>query len=185
MTWTAERARVAALSRSRTPDDPDFLAAKRDLRAARAEDYIRQLVDSAPPLTPEQRDRLAVLLRPHVGDAARAPDSEGGRLPPRPPRTPPPPSSSFPASLRRTSVVPGETRCLGRAGTGSGRCAATSMTPVFVVTTTRRPASAGCWIASSSRTRIVGLPTPRFVGCGGSFGRRRDRLPEAQVRRRR
>lgn len=29
----------------------------------RAEDYIRQLVDSAPPLTDEQRDRLALLLR--------------------------------------------------------------------------------------------------------------------------
>ncbi len=30
----------------------------------RAEDYIRRLVDNAPPLTDEQRDRLAVLLRP-------------------------------------------------------------------------------------------------------------------------
>ncbi len=30
----------------------------------RAEDYIRRLVDTAPPLTDEQRDRLAILLRP-------------------------------------------------------------------------------------------------------------------------
>jgi hypothetical protein len=29
-----------------------------------ADDYIKKLVDSAPPLTPEQRNRLAVLLRP-------------------------------------------------------------------------------------------------------------------------
>lgn len=29
-------------------------------------DYIKKLVDSAPPLTPEQRDRLAVLLRPDM-----------------------------------------------------------------------------------------------------------------------
>jgi len=61
--WTTERARVAALSRSRTPDDPEYLAAKRDLRAARAEDYIRKLVDGAPPLSDAQRTALAVLLR--------------------------------------------------------------------------------------------------------------------------
>ncbi len=30
----------------------------------KAEDYIKRLVDTAPPLTDEQRDRLAVLLRP-------------------------------------------------------------------------------------------------------------------------
>jgi hypothetical protein len=31
--------------------------------AADAEDYIRKLVDQAPPLTARQRDRLAVLFR--------------------------------------------------------------------------------------------------------------------------
>lgn len=30
------------------------------------DDYIQTLVDSAPPLTNEQRDRLAVLLRPDM-----------------------------------------------------------------------------------------------------------------------
>ena len=63
MSWTTERARVASLSRSRTADDPALVAARRDLRAARAEDYIKALVDSAPPLTDEQRERLALLLR--------------------------------------------------------------------------------------------------------------------------
>jgi hypothetical protein len=32
-------------------------------KEATAAEYIRRLVDEAPPLTPEQRDRLAVLLR--------------------------------------------------------------------------------------------------------------------------
>ncbi len=64
MSWTHERARVAALSRSRTPDDPDLANARRDLRVTRAEDYIRELVDAAPPLTDEQRLRLSALLHP-------------------------------------------------------------------------------------------------------------------------
>lgn len=63
MSWTQQRARVAGLSRDRAPDDPDLLAAKRDLRATRLEDHIRQVVDAAPPLTEEQRERLAALFR--------------------------------------------------------------------------------------------------------------------------
>lgn len=34
-----------------------------ELRAERLADYIREIVDAAPPLTVEQRDRLALLLR--------------------------------------------------------------------------------------------------------------------------
>ena len=67
MSWTQERARVASLTRSRTPDDPDLIAARRNLRAARLEDYIRRTVEAAPPLTAEQRDRLAILLRGEAG----------------------------------------------------------------------------------------------------------------------
>lgn len=63
MSWTAERARVASLTRSRKDDDPDLVAARINLKAARAEDYIRRVVAEAPPLTPEQRDRIASLLR--------------------------------------------------------------------------------------------------------------------------
>jgi hypothetical protein len=70
MSWTSERARVASLTRSRAPDDPDLLAARRNLRAARAEDYVRKLVAAAPPLSIEQRDRLAVLLRGDTGTSA-------------------------------------------------------------------------------------------------------------------
>jgi hypothetical protein len=49
----SERARNAALARTST------------------DAHIRALVDSWPPLTPEQRARLAALLQPgHTGDAA-------------------------------------------------------------------------------------------------------------------
>lgn len=34
-----------------------------EIRAAALDAHIRRVVDAAPPLTPEQRDRLAVLLR--------------------------------------------------------------------------------------------------------------------------
>ena len=68
MSWTAERARVASLSRSRTPDDPDLLTARENLKAERLKVYIARVVDAAPDLTPAQRDRLALLLR--GGDAA-------------------------------------------------------------------------------------------------------------------
>lgn len=63
MSWTQERARVASLSRSRTADDPDLVQARERLRVARFEEHVRKLVDSAPPLTDAQRDKLALLLR--------------------------------------------------------------------------------------------------------------------------
>lgn len=62
--WAHERARVAALSRSRNEDDPELVDARRNLKAERLADCIRETVDAAPPLTVEQRDRLAALLRP-------------------------------------------------------------------------------------------------------------------------
>lgn len=61
--WTTHRARVAGLSH-REPDDPELLDARRDLRAARAEDYITKVLAEAPPLTDQQRTRLCELLRP-------------------------------------------------------------------------------------------------------------------------
>lgn len=63
MSFNTERARVAALSRDRDPDDPDLLNARRNMRAEKLADHIARTVDAWPPLTPEQRDRLAVLLR--------------------------------------------------------------------------------------------------------------------------
>jgi phage terminase Nu1 subunit (DNA packaging protein) len=64
------RARLAsaAAAAKRRPLDADADAAvrlaRRDYAAQALAEHIRNVVDSAPPLTPEQRDRLAVLLRP-------------------------------------------------------------------------------------------------------------------------
>jgi len=63
MSWTAERARVASLSRFRTPDDPDLAKARLDLRAECLAEHVAKVVAEAPPLTPAQRDRIAILLR--------------------------------------------------------------------------------------------------------------------------
>lgn len=69
MSWTAERARVASLTRSRTPDDPELVAARAALAAARAElaiddleAHIERIVSAAPPISPERRARLTAIL---------------------------------------------------------------------------------------------------------------------------
>jgi len=68
MSWTVHRARVAGLSRDRAADDPELLDARRDLLAARAEQYITELVAAAPPLTAVQRSHLAgILFAPTTG----------------------------------------------------------------------------------------------------------------------
>lgn len=63
MSWTRERGRVAALSRSRSADDPELIAARQNLKTERLADHIAKVVGEAPPLTEQQRDRLAGLLR--------------------------------------------------------------------------------------------------------------------------
>lgn len=67
MSWTQDRARVAALSRSRPAGDPDLIHARQSLKANRLEAYVARVIAEAPPLTPEQLDRVAVLLRPGGG----------------------------------------------------------------------------------------------------------------------
>ena len=62
-TWTAQRAKVAALSRRRDSDDTDLLEAKRDYRAIRLTEYAAKIVAQAPPLTREQTDRIVAILR--------------------------------------------------------------------------------------------------------------------------
>lgn len=66
----SKRAQLAARTRW-APNKESTLDAQREFRAARAEDYVRRLVDEAPPLTRAQRDRLALLLR------GRAPQARG------------------------------------------------------------------------------------------------------------
>ena len=60
--WTSERAKVASLTRSRTPDDPELVDARRNLKALRLEDHVRRTMESWPPLTPDQCARVAALL---------------------------------------------------------------------------------------------------------------------------
>ncbi len=78
--WTHHRARVAALSRDRAPDDPELVAAREALadarrrastvlRAERLAKAINKTVAEAPPLTDEQRARLAALLHTSAGSA--------------------------------------------------------------------------------------------------------------------
>jgi hypothetical protein len=55
-----ERARIASLTRSRTPDDPELLDARQKLIAIRLTDYVHKV---APMLTPEQREPIAAMLR--------------------------------------------------------------------------------------------------------------------------
>jgi hypothetical protein len=79
------RGQIAALSRSRAPDDPELLAAKADLAAAveadrearreavqsdpelreiKLREAIKKEAEADPPLTHQQRVRLAALLLP-------------------------------------------------------------------------------------------------------------------------
>jgi len=63
---TPRRARATLASRTARfgPGHPDTVAARREFIAERLEAHIRQVIDGAPPLTSEQRDALARLLRP-------------------------------------------------------------------------------------------------------------------------
>jgi hypothetical protein len=65
------RGRVAALTRSRDKNDPELLSARRDLAADVIAQHAARVVAKAPPLTDEQRDRIAAILRasPAGGDA--------------------------------------------------------------------------------------------------------------------
>jgi hypothetical protein len=67
--FNSERARLAGYRRQgREETDPQVRETRRNLNEARLAEHIRRLVDEAPPLTAEQRDRLAILLR--GGEAA-------------------------------------------------------------------------------------------------------------------
>ena len=64
-----ERGRIAGLSRAirngeRPADDGELDDARRNLRAQRLADHLEKVLAEAPPLTNEQRTRLAEPLRP-------------------------------------------------------------------------------------------------------------------------
>jgi len=58
------RARLAALSKRRDPDDPAVIEARRDLAAESLAIHVERVIATAPPLTDSQRNRIAALLRP-------------------------------------------------------------------------------------------------------------------------
>jgi hypothetical protein len=55
---------------SRRADPNQIAAARQELAAAKLEAYIAKVVAEAPPLSPEQRDRLSLLFRPAGGVTA-------------------------------------------------------------------------------------------------------------------
>lgn len=56
------RARHNGLKSRHGSDAPETIEARRELTALAADEYIRELVNAAPPLTELQRARLAALL---------------------------------------------------------------------------------------------------------------------------
>lgn len=62
--WTKVRSDLARAIRFEPANVELHNALRAELRAARAGDYLRAVIDAAPPLTEAQRDRLARLLRP-------------------------------------------------------------------------------------------------------------------------
>lgn len=62
--WTTARARLAAHGRYHPDEDRTEL--RRRLRALRAEEYVRALVDEFPALTPDEMRRLAEMLQPYA-----------------------------------------------------------------------------------------------------------------------
>jgi hypothetical protein len=61
MGWTHTRAKIAHTLRH--DPDADVTELRRQLKAERLEEHVRRIVDAAPPLTGEQRARLAAILR--------------------------------------------------------------------------------------------------------------------------
>ena len=61
------RGKHAVLTRHRGPGAPETVEAARDYRAEVLAEHVRKVVDGWPPLTAEQRDKIAALLRPRSG----------------------------------------------------------------------------------------------------------------------
>lgn len=65
------RNQLSALSRWRSPDDPELRTAVRDLAALKLTQHIRRVIGSVPPFTHEQRGFLLdALLGPAVEQRA-------------------------------------------------------------------------------------------------------------------
>lgn len=58
------KTKVCALERWRDADDPELIDARRRLKEEVLAARIQEAVASFPPFTEEQRDKLAILLKP-------------------------------------------------------------------------------------------------------------------------
>lgn len=61
--WTKARSEYANLAKTRDPSDPEMVEKRVELRALKLEDHVTRVIAQAPPLTPEQIERIAALLR--------------------------------------------------------------------------------------------------------------------------
>lgn len=66
-TKTPVAAAIAVARAAKNPDPAVEIAARRDLAEAKIAQYVERVLAQAPPLTGEQRTRLAELLRPVRG----------------------------------------------------------------------------------------------------------------------
>lgn len=71
-------AKVGGIERKCGPHDPRLPELRRDLRATELAEHVRRIVDQAPPLTNEQRNRIAALLRPAGTVAGGGEHAEAG-----------------------------------------------------------------------------------------------------------
>ncbi|TKV61337.1 hypothetical protein FDO65_06990 [Nakamurella flava] len=69
MAWTHTRSELGNAIKLGA-DEKTVADLRRQLRADKLAEHIKKVVDQAPPLTAEQRDRLAALLRAGGGNAA-------------------------------------------------------------------------------------------------------------------
>jgi hypothetical protein len=63
-TWTKARSQLANATKSHGANSPEAQQARQHLKALRLEEHVRRVIAQAPPLTDEQRTRLAELLAP-------------------------------------------------------------------------------------------------------------------------
>ena len=59
-----KRGKLARLSRDLPADHPEIVSLRTELKLDRAAEYIETFLATTPPLTDEQRTRLAELLKP-------------------------------------------------------------------------------------------------------------------------
>ncbi|APE15702.1 hypothetical protein BOH72_11210 [Mycobacterium sp. WY10] len=68
MSWTKARSDLGHAAKAFGPDHPKTIEARRNFRAEKLADHVRKVVAEAPPLTQEQRDRIAAILRGGAGE---------------------------------------------------------------------------------------------------------------------